>query len=65
MSKLSTVKLIEKIVRAKVKLESTKVNHKDSCPVECDPEGYAPCNCGASLINSKIDSAKRELIIED
>lgn len=65
MSKLSTVKLIEKIVRAKVKLENVKVDHKDSCPVECDPEGYAPCSCGASATNSAVGSAIRELNIED
>lgn len=65
MSKLSTVKLIEKIVRAKVKLEGVKISHKDSCPVECDPEGYAPCNCGASTTNSAIDSAIKELKIDD
>ena len=62
---LSTAKLIEKMVRAKVKLENSKISHKDSCPVECDPEGYAPCNCGASKTNSAIDAATRELSIED
>ena len=65
MSQLSAVRLIEKIVRAKVKLERARSPHRDSCPVECDPEGFAPCNCGASATNSAIDSAMRELNIED
>ncbi|OGN06281.1 MAG: hypothetical protein A3B86_04145 [Candidatus Yanofskybacteria bacterium RIFCSPHIGHO2_02_FULL_38_22b] len=64
MSELSPTKLIEKIVRAKVKLENSKMNHKDSCPVESDPEGYAPCNCGASKTNGAIDAAIRELNID-
>ena len=62
---ISTAKLIEKMVRAKVKLEGSRMSHKDSCPVESDPEGYAPCNCGASKTNSAIDAAIRELNIED
>jgi len=53
--------LIEKIVRAKIKLESERREHSGSCPVEADPEGYAPCNCGASGHNRKISSAIAEL----
>ena len=65
MSNLSTTKLIEKIVRAKVKLEGSRVSHKDSCSVESDPESYAPCNCGASKTNSAIDAVIKELNLED
>lgn len=53
--------LLEKIIRAKVKLESCRKQHNDSCPVEYDPEGYAPCKCGASAVNSAIFSALNEL----
>lgn len=53
--------LIEKVVRAQVKLESSRVSHSDSCPVESDPEGYAPCNCNASAVNCRIDAAIQEL----
>ncbi|MBI2674560.1 MAG: hypothetical protein HYX22_02385 [Candidatus Yanofskybacteria bacterium] len=64
MSELSPAKLIEKIVRAKVKLENSKMIHRNSCPIESDPEGYAPCSCGASKTNSAIDAAIRELNID-
>ena len=62
---VSIVQLIEKMVRAKVKLENSRVNHKDSCPVESNPDGYSRCNCGASTANLAIDAAIRELRIED
>lgn len=61
---ITTAKLIEKMARAKIRLENSKVNHRGSCPVESDPEGYAPCNCGASTTNSTIDSAIKELSLE-
>lgn len=53
--------LVEKIVRAKIKLEGQQRGHSDSCPVEADPEGFAPCNCGASSHNRKINNAIEEL----
>lgn len=53
--------LIEKMVRAKMKLEGSHRSHSDHCPVECDPEGYAPCSCGASSHNSRISDAISEL----
>jgi len=53
--------LIEKMVRAKIKLEGSRRGHSDSCPVEADPEGFAPCNCGASNHNGKISDALDEL----
>lgn len=58
-------RLIEQIVRAKVQLEGMKVTHKDNCVVENDPEGYAPCNCGAAQTNNKIDAVLRTLEIKD
>ncbi len=60
-----TVKMVRKIVRAEVALESAKQRHKDSCIVETDPESIAPCNCGASGVNSAIDKALRELRLDD
>jgi hypothetical protein len=52
--------LVEKIVRAKVKLEDSSQSHRVSCPVE-DPESYAPCNCGASPVNFRIQAALKDL----
>ena len=49
--------LVEKIVRAKVILEGLKVKHGDRCIVELDPEGLAPCDCGASQRNGVLDKA--------
>jgi hypothetical protein len=57
-------KLFERIIRAKVKLEELKLisgQHSSRCVVELDPEGYAPCNCGASRVRSLIDSALKSL----
>jgi hypothetical protein len=56
-----TMKLMEKIIRAKVKLESMKKDHSNRCIVELDPEGYAPCSCGATSSNSNISSILDEL----
>lgn len=61
---ITTAKLIEKMVRAKVRLENSRVSHKNGCLVESDPEGYAPCNCGASATNSNINSAIKDLSLE-
>ncbi len=53
--------LVEKIVRAKIKLENQRTGHSGNCAVELDPEGYAPCNCGASGHNRNITNALEEL----
>ena len=62
---LSTAKLIEKMVRAKVGLENCKIIHKDSCPVVYDPEGCALCNCGASKTKVAINLAIWNLKIDE
>ena len=50
--------LIEKIVRAKIALGRVRyAPHKGSCPVEWDPEGYAPCNCGAGSVGEAVSDA--------
>jgi hypothetical protein len=38
------LKLIEKIVRAKVALEKSVASHSMSCPAD---DGYGACTCGA------------------
>ena len=53
--------LFEKLVRAKVYLENSRQGHSDFCPVECDPEGYSPCTCGAYTRNHAIDRALEAL----
>lgn len=60
----SEVRLVEKITRAKVKLERARRAHSSNCIVEMDPEGLAPCNCGAGSANFAIDAALRELELE-
>jgi hypothetical protein len=64
MATISEAKLIEKIVRAKVKIEAIPHRtHATTCPVE-DPTSIAPCTCGASNYNNSLDSALRELKLE-
>lgn len=53
--------LLEKLVRAKVKLEGARRSHSDRCMVEVDPEYHGPCTCGASGSNSAVNEALREL----
>ena len=50
--------LFEKIVRAKVKLESGLTGHKMTCPAD---DGEGNCTCGASAANAKIQAALSEL----
>ena len=52
------------MTRAKIRLENAKMSHRNSCPVETDPEGFAPCNCGASNTNYAIESAIQDLSLE-
>ncbi len=55
--------LIEKIVRAKVKLEGSRIRHGDRCMQELDPDYMGPCTCGASAHNNGIDKALSDLIL--
>ena len=53
--------LMEKIIRAKIHLESYRdVPHTNLCPVS-DDTSYAPCNCGASAKNAPVEQALRSL----
>lgn len=55
------LKLIEKIIRAKVELEGALRPHSDSCPIDMDPYYMGPCKCGATTSNNRIAAALREL----
>jgi len=60
----TTTQLTEKIVRAKVKLESiSSREHSAACPTN-DDTGHAPCNCGADKHNSDIRAAINELSLD-
>lgn len=61
---MNNIKLIEKIVRAKVKLEGAKRGHSERCMVDMDPDYMGPCTCGASTSNSAIDAALDELNLD-
>jgi hypothetical protein len=50
-----------RIGQAIAELKGGKVRHSDRCRVELDPEGYAPCNCGATSTNAAIERAIRIL----
>ncbi len=64
MAEPTRIELIEKIVRAQVSLENSKARHGDNCVVNLDPDSMAPCNCGASKINSTIEATLRQLKLE-
>lgn len=56
--------LIVRMTEAKLLLQQVQREggrHSDRCVVELDPEGYAPCSCGASSRNGKIDDAIKKL----
>lgn len=59
------LKLIEKIIRAKIHLEKAKKHHGDRCMIELDSDYYGPCTCGASNTNSSINAALFELNLDD
>lgn len=49
----------------RIKQQMKTVKHRDSCPVENDPEGYAPCNCGASAQRQGLQTALDALKLDD
>ena len=55
------IELGRRLGKAESELEKAKTSHADRCAVEMDPEGYTPCNCGASSTNLAIDKAIRIL----
>src|SRR3989339_1804298 len=50
-----TVKLIEKIDRAKLLLEQAKIGHRSNCDTKLFPDEMKLCDCGAAEHNSLID----------
>ena len=55
------LRLIEKIVRAKVALEGAKTGHSSRCMIDMDPEYRGPCTCGADANNGAIKATLKEL----
>lgn len=61
MAEYTNIQLMEKIIRAKIALENSKVQCKSSCASE-DITGHpVPCNCGAESANRGINEALRAL----
>lgn len=61
---LTVEQLIVRMTEAKMLIQQVQREaggHSNRCAVELDPEGYAPCSCGASGRNSKIDEAIKKL----
>jgi len=56
-------KLLEKMVRAKVRLEAMKTEHKEACPA-VDPHMAGECTCGADAHNGKISAVLKELSLD-
>ena len=53
--------LLEKLIRAKIKLEALRRKHDDRCMLELDPDYYGDCTCGASPHNAVFDDVLEEL----
>lgn len=64
MATKEEIKLIEKLARAKMKLEGLIKNHSGKCLTE-DPEYYGPCTCGMDEYNKRIEAALKELSLDD
>lgn len=63
---LTELKLIERIMRAKIKLENVpRIDHKSGCLAE-DGSGYpVACKCGADKTNQSIREALLALSLEN
>jgi hypothetical protein len=64
MSTSEERKLLEKLVRAKVRLEGMQTEHKEACPA-VDPEMAGRCTCGTDTTNGQISAVLRELSLDD
>lgn len=58
-------KLIERMVRAKIKLEGLHMPHRSMCEAGDDTGAPCGCRCGADEYNSRVTSAISDLRIED
>lgn len=56
--------LLERITRAKAKLEAMKTEHSASCMIDMDPDYYGPCTCGSTKNNGRISDILAELEIK-
>ena len=63
MATRTELELLEKIIRAKVKLEGMKRQHATTCMVDMDPDYTGPCRCGNTDTNTKINDVLEELKI--
>jgi len=63
MSASEERKLLEKIIRAKVRLEEMEVEHNEACPA-MDPVMAGECTCGADAHNGKIFAVLHELSLD-
>ena len=64
MATKEEIQLIEKIARAKMRLEGMTKGHSSNCPVDMDPDYMGPCTCGASEVNAGLKAAIKELSFE-
>lgn len=53
--------LFERLIRAKIKVESLRRKHDDRCMIELDPDYYGECTCGAAEHNAPLDAVMEEL----
>lgn len=61
---LTVEQLIVRMTEAKMLLKDVwreLGGHGNFCPVEADPEGFAPCNCGFASKGRKLDEAIEKL----
>ncbi|HBI26016.1 TPA: hypothetical protein DDX30_04495 [Candidatus Wolfebacteria bacterium] len=55
------IKLIEKMVRAKVAIEGINTKHSPNCMVDLDPDYHGPCTCGAAQTHTQVSTALKAL----
>lgn len=61
MATIEETKLIEKIARAKMMLESMRKDHSEDCMIARDPSYPGPCECGTDEHNVAVNKAIKEL----
>jgi len=57
------LELIEKIIRARIRLEGLRKDHSENCPAS-DPLQAGSCRCGADTHNSKVNAVLKGLDIK-
>lgn len=65
MAGSESIRLIQKMTRANLLLDQQGLlaikPHSTSCAIENDPESMAPCSCGATQYNARIEQIRQEL----